>query len=343
MNLLFGIANFFLILLLFVSCKQKQSEIQNLTYLLKSSNKNGLDRFLIIDRVVNIYIANKNHEDALKIVNSGIINDESREYYPLYLYLMGNIYCSMGEDFVAFSIYKNIVDNFGDYVYENYSVKTRVAKKIINLNIDSIDKIDYYKFILNKEIDNLNNEEKGNYFYNLALGLEDIQDYDESYFYYKKFLSIPRSYLKIDSRDYFNVVTKINYFNNPDFVVYRNLGDLIQDVKNFVLSGNTTKLLNIRDKNNFFIQSWDQKGGKSNSINTNSFLTTMIRLGGRRKNGIQFANHLEADSSDDISYLESSGWDHIREWYFVFKRIAYPKDPEINNGWTWIGVYLGKK
>ncbi len=113
--------------------------------------------------------------------------------------------------------------------------------------------------------------------------MEDVQDYDESYFYYKKFLSIPRAHLKIDSRDYFNVVTKINYFNNPEFVVYRNLGDLIQDVKKFVLSGDTSKLLNIRDKNNFFIQSWDQKGGKSNSINTNSFLTTMIRLGGRRK------------------------------------------------------------
>nr|WP_267509664.1 hypothetical protein [Borreliella garinii] len=343
MNLLAEIAKFFLILFLFTSCKQKQSEIQNLTHLLKSSNKNRLDKFLIIDRAVNIYIANKNYENALEIVNSGIIDDESREYYPLYLYLMGNIYDSMGEDFVAFSIYKYVVDNFNDYVYENCSVKTRVAKKIVNLNIDSIDKINYYKFILNTEIDNLNNEEKGNYFYNLALSLEDVQDYDESYFYYKKFLSIPRAHLKIDSRDYFNVVTKINYFNNPEFVVYRNLGDLIQDVKKFVLSGDTSKLLNIRDKNNFFIQSWDQKGGKSNSINTNSFLTTMIRLGGRRKNGIQFAKHLEADSSDDISYLESSGWDYIREWYFVFKRIAYPKDPEINNGWTWIGVYLGKK
>nr|WP_307877915.1 hypothetical protein [Borreliella garinii] len=334
MNLLAEIAKFFLILFLFTSCKQKQSEIQNLTHLLKSSNKNRLDKFLIIDRAVNIYIANKNYENALEIVNSGIIDDESREYYPLYLYLMGNIYDSMGEDFVAFSIYKYVVDNFDDYVYENCSVKTRVAKKIVNLNIGSID---------NTEIDNLNNEEKGNYFYNLALSLEDGQDHDESYFYYLKFLSTPRAHLKIDSRDYFNVVTKINYFNNPEFVVYRNLGDLIQDVKKFVLSGDTSKLLNIRDKNNFFIQSWDQKGGKSNSINTNSFLTTMIRLGGRRKNGIQFAKHLEADSSDDISYLESSGWDYIREWYFVFKRIVYPKDPEINNGWTWIGVYLGKK
>ncbi|MCD2394664.1 hypothetical protein LRB85_04565, partial [Borreliella burgdorferi] len=183
MNLLVKIAKFILILFLFTSCNQKQSEIQNLTHLLKSSNKNRLDKFLIIDRVVNIYIANKNYEDALEIVNNGIIDDESREYYPLYLYLMGNIYDSMGEDFVAFNIYKRVVDNFDDYVYENYSMKTRVAKKIVNLNIDSIDKINYYKFILNTGIDNLNNEEKGNYFYNLALSLEDVQDYDESYFY----------------------------------------------------------------------------------------------------------------------------------------------------------------
>ncbi len=262
MNLFAEIAKFFLILFLFTSCKQKQSEIQNLTHLLKSSNKNRLDKFLIIDRAVNIYIANKNYENALEIVNSGIIDDESREYYPLYLYLMGNIYDSMGEDFVAFSIYKYVVDNFDDYVYENCSVKTRVAKKIVNLNIDSTDKINYYKFILNTEIDNLNNEEKGNYFYNLALSLEDVQDYDESYFYYKKFLSIPRAHLKIDSRDYFNVVTKINYFNNPEFVVYRNLGDLIQDVKKFVLSGDTSKLLNIRDKNNFLFKAGIKRAGK---------------------------------------------------------------------------------
>lgn len=59
MNLFAEIAKFFLILFLFTSCKQKQSEIQNLTHLLKSSNKNRLDKFLIIDRAVNIYIANK--------------------------------------------------------------------------------------------------------------------------------------------------------------------------------------------------------------------------------------------------------------------------------------------
>ncbi|ACH93344.1 uncharacterized conserved protein [Borrelia duttonii Ly] len=331
-------------LVLIFSCyKSKQSEIQSLTSLLEASNKKGLDRFLIIDRIVDIHMHNKDYEDALSFVNKGIADDEDKEYYPLYFYLMGNIYSYIKEDEIAFTYYRYIVDNFDDYIYENSSIKLDIAKRVINLNIDAIDKINYYKLLLNDNFESMTNADRGNYYYNLALSLEDVQSYDEAYLYYKKLLSIPRSDLKIDSRDYSAVMTKINYYDNPDFVVYRNLNDLISDVKRYIFSGNTTKLLSIRDKHNFFIQSWDQRSGKSNSINTNSFLTTMIKLSSRRKNGIQFAKTFEADSSNDISYLGSSGWEHIWEWYFVFKKISYPKDPEINDGWAWIGVYLGKK
>lgn len=331
------------LMLVFSCCRIKQSEIQSLLGLLEESNKKGLDRFLIVDRIVDIHMRNKDYKDALRVVNQVIANDESGEYYPLYFYLMGNIYSSIKEDLVAFTYYRYVVDNFDDYIYENSSVKLDIAKRVINLNIEAGDKIRYYKLLLNDNAESLINADRGNYYYNLALSLESIQNYDEAYFYYKKLLSIPRSDLRIDSIDYSGVITKINYYNNPDFVIYRNLNDLIQDVKRYIFSGNTAKLLSIRDKHNFFIQSWDQRGGKSNSINTNSFLTTMIKLGSRRKNGIQFASSFEADSSDDISYLGSSGWEHIWEWYFVFKKISYPKDPEINNGWAWIGVYLGKK
>ena len=331
-------------LMLIFSCyKTKHNEIQNLTGLLEWSDKKDLDRFLIVDRIVDIHMRNKDYNSALHSVNQGIANDISKEYYPLYFYLMGNIYSFIKEDEVAFAYYRYVVDNYNDYIYENGSVKTDIAKRIINLNIAAGYKIRYYKLLLDNNDYSLNNSDKGNYYYNLALSLESIQNYDEAYFYYKKLLLIPRSDLKIDSIDYSSVVTKVNYYNNPDFVIYRNLNDLIKDIKRYIFSGNISKLLSIRNKHNFFIQSWDQKGGKGNSINTDSFLTTMIKLGSRRKNGIQFASSFEADSSNDISYLESSGWEHIWEWYFVFKKISYPKDPEINNGWAWIGVYLGKK
>ncbi|WP_407918944.1 tetratricopeptide repeat protein [Borrelia anserina] len=331
------------IVLIFICCKIKQSEIHSLIGLLEKSNKKSLDRFLIIDRIVDIHMRNKDYKDALRIVNQGIVNDESGEYYPLYFYLMGNVYSFINEDLVAFTYYRYVFDNFDDYIYENSSVKLDIAKRVINLSIGAGYKIRYYKLLLDAADESLTNADRGNYYYNLALSLENIQDYDEAYFYYKKLLSIPRSDLRIDSIDYSGVVTKINYYDNPDFTIYRNLNDLIRDVKRYIYSGNTAKLLSIRDKHNFFIQSWDQRGGRGNSINTNSFLTTMIKLGSRRKNGIQFASNFEADSSDDISYLGSSGWEHIWEWYFVFKKVAYPKDPEINNGWAWIGVYLGKK
>ncbi|UGQ16080.1 lipopolysaccharide assembly protein LapB [Borrelia sp. RT5S] len=331
------------LVLVLSACRVKQGEAQNLVGLLEELSRDGLDRFLIVDRIVNIYIRNKDYEGALMIVNQGIVNDESREYYPLYFYLMGNIYAAMKEDLVAFTYYRYVVDNFDDYFYENSSIRVRIAKKVVSLNIGAGSKIHYYKLLLNSDVNSIREEDRGSYYYNLALDLESVQEYDEAYFYYKKLLSMPRSSLKVDLRDYSNVSSKVNYYNNPEFVVYRNLSDLIQDVKKCIYSGNTAKLLSIRDKHSFFIQSWDQRGGRGNSINTNSFLTTMIKLGSRRKNGIQFSDRFEADSSDGISYLESTGWEHIWEWYFVFKKISYPKDPEINNGWAWIGVYLGKK
>jgi hypothetical protein len=49
-------------------------------------------------------------------------------------------------------------------------------------------------------------------------------------------------------------------------------------------------------------------------------------------------------SNDREAYLRSTGWNYrIPTWYFYFRRVEYPADPESNGAWEWAGVFFGEK
>ena len=59
---------------------------------------------------------------------------------------------------------------------------------------------------------------------------------------------------------------------------------------------------------------------------------------------MNFNDTLDELSNEGEAYLRSTGWNYrIPTWYFYFRRVEYPADPEINGSWEWAGVFFGEK
>jgi hypothetical protein len=63
-----------------------------------------------------------------------------------------------------------------------------------------------------------------------------------------------------------------------------------------------------------------------------------------RGNRIRYETELDAGSNANEAYLRTWGWSqYISVWYFYFRKINFPLDPEIHGRWEWAGVYYGEK
>ncbi|OQY36635.1 MAG: hypothetical protein B6229_09615, partial [Spirochaetaceae bacterium 4572_7] len=93
----------------------------------------------------------------------------------------------------------------------------------------------------------------------------------------------------------------------------------------------------------FFIINWKSKYSdlRSSYPMESSVLTSM---------SITTKRNLDSMSNENEAYLAVSGnrwsssiWAVFPTWYFYFKRVDFPMDPEIHGGWEWAGIYLGEK
>ena len=51
-----------------------------------------------------------------------------------------------------------------------------------------------------------------------------------------------------------------------------------------------------------------------------------------------------ADLTASKAFLRTSNWSYrVGTWYFYFRRIDFPSDPEIDGRWEWAGIYFGEK
>jgi hypothetical protein len=119
---------------------------------------------------------------------------------------------------------------------------------------------------------------------------------------------------------------------------YERTGEWNGAIRAALDSANSARLLLYRAKVNFFARSWEQEDEDNAGMaefNLSDFM---------RGNRIRYAPELDANSNASEAYLRTWGWSqYISTWYFYFRKIYFPPDPEIHGRWEWAGVYYGEK
>jgi hypothetical protein len=134
----------------------------------------------------------------------------------------------------------------------------------------------------------------------------------------------------------YDIQSEINFFNYNKHWIYQDLETLIYNIKTAIEKRDKAALDTYRSRNGFFVELFQ----KESMIN---WSYRQLEIHNKWLSRINFSNKLETFSNNDEAYLRTTNWAFIevRTWYFYFKRVKYPYDTRINNGWEWAGIYLG--
>jgi len=103
-------------------------------------------------------------------------------------------------------------------------------------------------------------------------------------------------------------------------------------------AGDAELLRSYRAKVNFFATGWRGDEAQSDGRALFDFGEYMS---GRR---IQAAAALDPSSNAREAFLKTWDWtDKISTWYFCFRKIYFPANPDLHGSWEWAGIYFGEK
>lgn len=336
----------------------QQEDLLNL--LSKQTNTAYSSRFLLIYQIFQNYLGLKDFDENLSfLINQKTLSSEKDPYLSMYFYLLGQIYENKGEEDVAVLYYQIILRQLEDVKINDKSLHKTILEKLLFLETNPYLKRQYNAILLERFSSKSTLKEKSLWNYQMATLLEKIGHWKEAIDYFQNYLnlgyfSLPENILRTNPNIYEDIRTKIMFHYSKKNWTFRNLEDLKNKVKTGVYNFDAYTLNKIRTYNSFFIREWNQQSTtmaidtdaiNSSDINVLNFLKEFLSLSKnfRGKSKITFEPDFDSESSEKLVYLKSYGWNRINQWYFVFRKIDYPLDPQLNGNWEWIGIFLGEK
>jgi len=185
-------------------------------------------------------------------------------------------------------------------------------------------------------------------FYAWGRASESLGRWDEAQASYDAFLKFTDPTVPGEPKAASRVHSLVDLAQTDRAWIRQDLTQLIDQVKKAVLSNDTSTMESLRAKVGFFSVSWDNNDvtdALSEAFDIRQFLRELVQqahYGGGTD--VQFADKLDEGSNESEAYLRSTGWNYrIPTWYFYFRRVEYPADPDLNGSWEWAGLFFGEK
>jgi tetratricopeptide (TPR) repeat protein len=227
--------------------------------------------------------------------------------------------------------YNSILKNYPDLLIKGNSIHFLCLRKLIKMVKNPEYRIDYYKELIERFSNQFNN--LGPIYYFLAEAYEEVGEWDLAIEKYRAFIQSNSAISGIHNAQK-KVREKIKFYDSDRKWVE----NLVGEIKDAIRKKNIGKLDRYRAKTNFFTMSWEQEEYNEN-------LTIQYVIGSfLLASNVTVKEEIDIDSNTQEAYLKTENWTYrIRTWYFYFRRVDFGKDPEINGGWEWTGIYFGKK
>jgi len=335
------IVAFFIIILLSTSCKgdnKLTDQAEALITILDNQSDSEQGSYSTASRLVPLLIQLENHQKALQILNILRIRFPDGLYYSWYNYQSALIYESRGEiPFALIYFIKSVISgqNLIEKESEN-SIHFKSLQKISSLETDYEKKVWALQELRQRfpgQID------PGPYFLELGKTYDALSEWEKSREAYTNFLKFPvkkKSGTHGSKEEYQHIKERMDFHEASKSNTYESLDKLITVIKTAINKKDSYQLERAMSKD-FFAMSWQQVKGEA-------FTQAKFQARDFMSSKVYYNNKIDPDSNKTEAYLKTSGWSwKIRTWYFYFKRVNYPDNPEINGRWIWAGIYLGEK
>lgn len=293
-------------------------------------------RYVIIKQIASIYDNPDNRNKKNQFLSNYVETHPADPFNSVYLFMVAETYEESNALPIALHYYQKLIKNYPDCVIEGNSIHAASLKKIIKNSPDDDFKIEYYKELISRYSDYI--DDVGKHYYYLAQIYEKIGEWDQAIQSYRKFLNFPDSRIPGEPDANKKIRERVDFFYSNRNWTMPDLNELVSIIRSAIRTKNMGVLRKYRAKSNFFAMYWEQKNfdeEKAKIFNIGSFLLI---------SDVVVSDKLDIDSNAKEAYLETRGWQYwVETWYLYFKKIDFPYDPEIDGNWEWAGIYFGNK
>jgi len=324
-----------------------KTELNQLFSLIETYTTYSENKFTVMNEIINLLLKDKDGGKLNLFITSYINEHPDDPYNSYYLLNLASYYLNEHLDNFAIQYLHSAVTKYKDLIIRGESTHFKALEVLLDISKESEYKILYYKKLIREHKDRVNKKDVftgglGELYYYLGKTLEENEQWEESIEAYKKYLEFEDTVIstKNDVRE--EIIKKVGFYYSDKKWVVNDLNRLVANVR-YAISIRNPALLDKYRAFDFFIINWnsDYADLKSSFPMESNVLTGM---------SIKSESKLDPMSTDNEAYLavygnrwSSSIWFVYPVWYFYFKKVDFPMDPEIHGGWEWAGIFLGEK
>ena len=316
-----------------VGTRENRGHLRDLFTLLAEWNSAD-STFAIVREIANNLAREGEYQRLIHFLSGRTINYPGDPFNSYYLLMIAYAYQQMDSLPVAIRYFDLIVRNYPDLIIAGESIHLTCLQQLVNLTDDWGQRVWYYQEMISRFPGNIN---LGSAWFMLAQAYERTGDWTGAIQAYTRYLPLAGSAIPgfPNAREHARQQVDLN--NSPKDWTFESLPALVAAVQNALEDGNATRLMSYQTRVSFFIRSWEQRETVSPRI-------VDLRLAHfMRSSTVHWADRVETSSNANEAFLRTWGWPQISTWYFYFRKINFPADPEIHGRWEWAGIYYGEK
>ncbi|MDR3145269.1 MAG: tetratricopeptide repeat protein [Treponema sp.] len=308
---------------------------QDLFTLLRNEGTSGEEQFSVVREIANEYARLKEYGRLVNFLSSWLNRHPDDPYIAWYLFMIAYAHTQQDALPVAALYFDRIIKNYPDLLIRGESIHFLALNQLITLVDNQEQLVWYYEELISRFPDKI---DPGVTYFMLGRAYERIGEWNEVIQAYTQFLPYYGTVIPGFPDAYTYAKQIVDFNNSPKDWTFDSINSLLSAIQTALDTGNSVRLRQYRAKVNFFARSWEQEDEDNAGMaefNLSDFM---------RGNRIRYAPELDAGSNANEAYLRTSGWSqYISTWYFYFRKIYFPSDPEIHGRWEWAGVYYGEK
>lgn len=288
-------------------------------------------------RMMQIYnfLDKKEDPELLSVYLTDYVDNHPQDpFNAYYLFTVAGRYKEQSADPFAHYYFSRILHSYTDVTYQGQSIHFLCLKEILGKSQDVEEKIECYKELINRFADKIN---PGEIYFYLGDCYGQTGKWDLAAQSYKKFLSYPEATIpgNTSAREY--AADFQGYYTTRVTWSYSRLDELISKISAALKSRKSSEINKYTSKVKFFMSSWEEQEPSQEEL-------AMTNIGSLMSNSTRINRELDKISNAQEAYLKTSGWDfRMNTWYFYFRKINFPANPEIHGNWEWAGIYLGDR
>ena len=315
--------------------RDEREKLVELFNLLKKEEAGSEGEFAVVREIAANFTRFGDYERLIHFLSERTINNPLDPYNSYYYLMIAYAFIQQGSEPIAELYFDMIVKNLPDLIINDESIHLICLRYLINLNDNPERLVWYYNELISRFPDNI---DLGAYYFLLGQACEKAGDWNGAIAAYANYQPFTGTIVPgFQNADRY-AKQLVDFSRSPKDWTFESLPALRNAIETALDDGDARRLGQYQAKVNFFFRSWEQV--ESDDVGMTRYNLSQFMYGNR----IRYAANLDESSNATEAFLRTTGWSQtLHVWYFYFRKIYFPQDPEIHGRWEWAGIYYGEK